>query len=474
MKQQRLTFLHTNDSHSSFEQELRLGSLIRRRRAELRAEGVPVLLVDGGDHVDMSVLECMATDGQLNLDLHAALAYDAAGVGNNELMRFSLERVRELSLSSQVPWLLANLREQDGSLIGGMRESLLLDAGGVQVGFVGITDQVGTTYEEFVGLQNTDTVTTVREIATNLRAAGADLIVVLSHAGLNQDLALAPQWTGLVDVIVGAHTHDALHEPQLESGVWIVQAGAYARLLGELHLELDLDAPAGQKIVTATGQLLPVEADEAPDAELAAIYQLAVAHVEKKMSEVLTTLEAPLSHDRLIQELATTMREFYGVELGMMFGAVAVEGFPAGPVTVGDVLRNLQSLVNVSKIEFQGQQLLGLLYERNDPAYYARIKFGNGIRPKSGVPVGRIFFDGLTWDEQEGAITNVRVNGEPLEHDRWYTVGGGEHLAHVETLYYPSLAGAKLLHVDDYYYVKDAFVAYLRQSNVQTEQEVSS
>jgi 5'-nucleotidase len=462
---QRLTILHTNDVHSYFEAELRLASVLRRRRAELQAEGVPVLLLDGGDHVDMSVLECMATQGQLNLDLRAALAYDAAGVGNNELMRFSLERVREMSQTTQVPWLLANLREADGSLIGGMRESLLLEAGGVKVGLVGITDQLDDTYEQLMGLRNVDTVAAVRELAADLRTAGADLIVVLSHCGLNHDLEFAPHWSGLVDVIVGAHTHDALHEPLSESGVWIVQAGAYARLLGELHLELDLAQPAGQKIVHAAGGLLPIEADEAPDAELADIYNRAAAIVEEKMSEVLVTLDAPLSHEDLIQQLATTMREFYGVELGAMFGAVAVEGYPAGPVTVGDVLRNCLSLVNVSKIEFQGKQLLGLIRERQDPDCYARIKIGGGIRPKGGVPVGRIQFDGLTWDEQDGEVRNVLVNGEPLDLERWYTVGSGEHMAYAESLYYPSLAGAKLLHVDDYYYVKDAYIEFLRKMN---------
>ncbi|MBL0385193.1 bifunctional metallophosphatase/5'-nucleotidase [Tumebacillus sp. ITR2] len=464
-----LTFLHTNDIHSSFTQELKLASLLRQKRADLRAQGRPVLVVDGGDHLDMAVMECLFTNGQLNLDLHDALGYDAAAVGNNEGLRFSLERIREMSHATRVPWLLANVRESDGSLIGGMRDALLLDASGIQVGLIGITDQFGTIYEDLMPLKNVDTITTVQSLAENLRSRGADLIVVLSHAGLPQDIELAQSVTGDIDLIIGGHSHDALHEPQHHAGIWVVQTGSHARFLGELHLELDLTQPTGQKITRATGTLHPIEEDMTPDEELNAIYQAAQTQVQQKMSEVLCVLDNPLEHVELVQRIAKAMRTFYQAELGMMFGAVAIEGFPAGPIQVGDIYRNLMSLVNVAHFEFQGKQLLGLLHERNNPDYYAHPKYGNGIRPK-GLPIGKLQFDGLTWTELDGTISNVQVNGEPLDLDRWYTVGGGEHLGYVETLLYPSLAGAKILHVDDYYYVKDAFVEYLRhQKNTSLE-----
>lgn len=465
---QSLTFLHTNDIHSSFEQEVKVARVIRRRRDELQAAGMPVLLVDGGDHVDMSVLECMGTAGQLNLDLHDALGYVAAAVGNNELSRFSKEQIIALSRTSKVPWLLANLREADGSTLGGMCESLLVQAGSIKVGFTGTTDQLDNVYESFMGLKSVDTAATVREIAHDLRGQGADLIVVLSHNGLNQDRELAKQWGGIVDVIIGGHTHDALYEPIVESGVVIVQAGSHGRLLGELQLELDLSAEVGHKIVRFEGQLHPVDADVEPDEEALAIYQQAVQQVEANMSEVLCTLDVPLSHAELVTWLAKAMRHHYeDAELGMMFGAVAVDGLPAGPLRLGDVYQCCRSLVCIAKLGFQGKQLLGLLHERQDPAIYTRRKYGNGLRPKD-LPVGRLYFDGLTWEEQDGAITNVRVNGEPLDLERWYIVGGGEHLHYADTLFYPSLEGSKLLHVDDYFYVKDAFVDHLR--NLRTKE----
>ncbi|KEO84885.1 bifunctional metallophosphatase/5'-nucleotidase [Tumebacillus flagellatus] len=457
-----LTILHTNDIHSNFAHELKLAGLLREKRNSLRAAGVPVLVVDGGDHLDISILECQATDGQLNLDLHAALGYHAAAVGNNELSRFTLEQIRGLSRASRVPWLLANVVEGDGSPIGGMQEALLLDLDGIKIGLTGITDQFGTFYEDALHVKNADTVTAVRTQAERLRAQGADLVVLLSHAGLNQDQELAPRLAGHVDLIIGAHTHDALHEPLHEAGVWIAQAGAMARFLGELTLELDLQAAPGQTITSLQGCLHPVEEDMLPDAELQQIYEDAQSVIEAKISEVLGVLETPVSHDELIAHLAAVMRDYYQAELGMMFGAVAVAGFPAGPLTVGDIYRNLMSLVNVTKFEFQGKQLLGLLHERNNPDIYNRHKIGGGVRPKEGLPVGKIQFDGLTWDERDREITNCRVNGEPLDPERWYTVGGGEHLGYADSLYYPSLEGSKILHVDDYTYVKDAYIAHIR------------
>jgi 5'-nucleotidase len=252
-----LTLLHTNDLHSQYDAWLRVATVLRRRRAELQAAGHAVLVVDGGDHLDMSVPECMATGGRLNLKQIEELGYHAMAVGNNELIRFTPDQVRTLSTDSAVPWLLTNLREQDGSLVGGMFDRLLLDFGdGLKVGLTGITDLFGDLYESSMGLKNAPTADSVRAAAEAMRTDGATLVVLLSHAGYQQDLELALQISGAVDVIVGGHSHTVLHEPVTESGVVIAQAGSHGRFVGELHLELDEESGA---IVRCTGELLPVE-----------------------------------------------------------------------------------------------------------------------------------------------------------------------------------------------------------------------
>ncbi|MGB8955870.1 MAG: bifunctional UDP-sugar hydrolase/5'-nucleotidase [Tumebacillaceae bacterium] len=456
-----LTILHTNDLHSTYSQWLRLAVEVRRRKKELEAQGRPMLLLEGGDHLDMSVVECLLTEGQVNLDMYAELGYQATAVGNNELMRFTLDQVRAISGRSTVPWVLANLREINGATVGGMKASVKVDLGdGLIAGVIGITDLFGDLYENYLGLKNTDTVATVREEATRLRSEGASVIVLLSHAGMKQDQEqLAPSLSGMVDVIVGGHSHTVLQEPITQSGVIIVQAGALGRFLGELTLELD---EATGKVVGHEGKLHPID----PEGPTDVVQEEILAHwqtvVESKLNEVLVTLDTPLSHTDLIRELAVVMRDFYQADLGAMFGATAQSGFPAGPVTVGDVYQVLQSFVCVSKLEMKGSQLPGLLQEARNPEITERQIFGLGIRPK-GLPIGTIEFAGLTYDEVDGEFVNLRVNGEPLDPERTYSVGGGEHLSDAKACGYPSLEGTKMTHVDDYYYVKDAYIESLRR-----------
>ena len=58
-----------------------------------------------------------------------------------------------------------------------------------------------------------------------------DAVVVLSHLGYRQDLALAASVPG-IDLILGAHTHTLLHEPEKIGSTWICQGGSHARFYG--------------------------------------------------------------------------------------------------------------------------------------------------------------------------------------------------------------------------------------------------
>ena len=71
-----------------------------------------------------------------------------------------------------------------------------------------------------------------------LQGAGADLIVCVSHSGLDEDSALAATVPG-IDVIISGHTHEKTETGPITVGsTLIVQAGGYTRYLGVLDLDL--------------------------------------------------------------------------------------------------------------------------------------------------------------------------------------------------------------------------------------------
>src|SRR5690349_14276060 len=109
-----LTLLHTNDLHAHYDNATRVAAFLKARRDELEDAGTQVLLLDGGDHLDMSQLDCLGTTGQLSLDFLANIGYHAMTAGNNELLRCTPEQIDNLSRATKVPWLLNNLRDSEG------------------------------------------------------------------------------------------------------------------------------------------------------------------------------------------------------------------------------------------------------------------------------------------------------------------------------------------------------------------------
>ena len=66
---------------------------------------------------------------------------------------------------------------------------------------------------------------------------GCDLVIALSHCGLEEDLATAAASEGWLDVIQSAHAHVCFEKPLVENGVILMSSGCYAQNLGVLSLK---------------------------------------------------------------------------------------------------------------------------------------------------------------------------------------------------------------------------------------------
>ncbi|MEI5908031.1 bifunctional UDP-sugar hydrolase/5'-nucleotidase [Bacillus spongiae] len=459
-----LTIIHTNDLHGNYEQLLRQSAYIKNRISELKAQNESYLLLDGGDHLDMSINECLATNGDMHLDMLADVGYHAMSVGNNELLRSTPALIRELSLKSKVPWLLLNLVENDGNIIGGMKESLLVTlTNDVKVGLFGATDQFGNVYENKHDFRNRDTVTSIKKTVADLKQKGADIIVFLSHLGYDADVKIAKEVSGLVDVIVGAHTHTVLESPVEESGVIIVQAGSYGQYVGELRLILDIEN-SSNKIEGYEGNLSEIKLESDIDPSMEAILEKGRMETNEFLSEVLTVKDTPLLHKDVIQLMAEAVRDHWNAEIGLMYGGAAVAGLQSGNVTKGDVLNICKSMHSPVLIELKGEQILGLIKDSYKEEVSSKLVYGNGFRPH-GIPIGSLAFSGINWDYQDGVLSNVTVNRERLKEEKVYKIGTGTPMLYDEVCGYSSVKGNKLLDVGKTEMVKDVFISFLKKTN---------
>jgi sulfur-oxidizing protein SoxB len=118
----------------------------------------------------------------------------------------------------------------------------------------------------------------------------ADVIILLSHNGMDVDLKLASGISGL-DIIIGGHTHDAMPRPILVNNTWVTNAGSHGKFLAVLDLDI-----AGGRLRDMRYRLLPVFAN--------------LIEPDPEMQSLITRIRAPYLAE-LQQPLAVTDRLLY-------------------------------------------------------------------------------------------------------------------------------------------------------------------
>ena len=100
----------------------------------------------------------------------------------------------------------------------------------------------------------------VRRSVAEAREQGAQVVVLLSHNGFDVDAKLASRVEG-IDIILTAHTHDALPQPTRVGSTLLVASGSHGKFLSRLDVEVD-----GGRVRDVAYGLIPVLADAiAPD-----------------------------------------------------------------------------------------------------------------------------------------------------------------------------------------------------------------
>jgi len=178
----------------------------------------------------------------------------------------------------------------------------------------------------------------VQQLVDELRGKKVDLVVLLSHDGLEVDRKLASLVKG-IDVIVAAHTHDPLPQPLKVNNTLIVQAGSHGKYLGRL----DLEVTAG-KVARYEHKLYPVLSGHIPaDPAMEALVNRVHAPFEAMLGETLGVTESLLyrrdtfmgTFDELIVE---AIKDAYDPEVvfspGFRWGTTLL---PGDAITMKDV-----------------------------------------------------------------------------------------------------------------------------------------
>ncbi|PTX54483.1 sulfate thiol esterase SoxB [Litoreibacter ponti] len=256
----------------------------------IRADRPDAILLDGGDtwHGSYTTYKTQAQD---MVNVMNALAPDAMTFH----WEFTLGSDRVAELVEQLPFAALGQNifdaewDEPAELFPPYK---MFERGGTKIAVIGQAfpympiANPGWMFPEYsFGIRDENMAAMVEEV----RAAGAECVVVLSHNGFDVDKKMASVVPG-IDVILSGHTHDALPEPVVVGQTIIVPSGSNGKFVSRI----DLDIRDGQMMGYRT-KLIPIFSDViTPDAEVSALIDAQRAPYEAEMAEVIGQTESTL------------------------------------------------------------------------------------------------------------------------------------------------------------------------------------
>ncbi|MDZ7376958.1 MAG: metallophosphoesterase, partial [candidate division KSB1 bacterium] len=251
-----ITILHVNDMHGAFlpvtikdrdgNRERKLGGVLALNHyiKTIRNENHPTLLLNAGDFMTGSPICDIEYEGAFGgalVKFFNDIGFDGLTPGNHEF-DISVDNAQKLFDLCNFPVFSANLYHADGRLFT-KEPYQIYSKGNLAVGVIGtIVDDLPNYLnrpqrDQLVARPSAPIVDSLAKILDPL----TDLIVVLSHNGLQADSLLAVTVGPEVDVIIGGHSHHLLQKPAIVNRKIIVQAGSRWRDLGRLDLVVAAD-----------------------------------------------------------------------------------------------------------------------------------------------------------------------------------------------------------------------------------------
>src|SRR5512133_307751 len=402
-----------------------LATLVKR----LKASRPGALLLDGGDTWQGSATS-LWTNGQDMVDACKLLGVDVM-TGHWEFT-YGMERVKEIiekDFAGKVDFVAQNIRTTDfGDPV--FKPYVIREINGVPCAIIGqafpYTPIANPRYlmaDWAFGIQDDN----MQKMVDEARAKGAQVVVVLSHNGMDVDLKMASRGSGS-DAIMGGHTHDGMPVASVVSNkggkTIVTNAGSTSKFLAVM----DFDVKDG-KVRDFRYRLLPVFANMLPaDKEMDALINKIRAPYESKLAEKLAVTEGTLyrrgnlngSGDQLLLD---ALMDVQGAEIafspGFRWGTSLLAGQPITREWLMDMTATTYSYATVTPMT--GATIKTVLEDVCDNLFNPDPYYQQG---GDMVRVGGLQYSCNPTAPMGKRIDDMRLNGKPLEASRMYKVAG--------------------------------------------------
>ncbi|KUO69485.1 MAG: bifunctional metallophosphatase/5'-nucleotidase [Alphaproteobacteria bacterium BRH_c36] len=256
----------------------RIATVLNSIRAERSDK---VLFLDGGDTWQGSYTS-LKTKGADMVEVMNSLKPDAMTA--HWEFTYGIDRVKEIVDGLPFAFLGQNIfdNEWDEPAFPAMK---MFERGGVKVAVIGQALPylaIANPRWMFPRLSFGIREETLQQNVDAARTGGAELVVLLSHNGFDVDRKLAGRVSG-IDVILTAHTHDALPEPVIVGKTLLIASGSHGKFISRVDLDVQDGAVKGYQY-----KLIPIFSDViTPDKETTALVDKVRAPFEKELGTVL-------------------------------------------------------------------------------------------------------------------------------------------------------------------------------------------
>ena len=304
-----IQILHTNDLHASLDTAgyptdtkeerggwAQLKALMDKLTTDAAKDGIETVRLDAGDFSE-GTLNYFPEYGTLVFNAFHELKYDAAVFGNHDwLMGADSLDIAYGKSKFPFPILSANVQIKSG--MENLKDTIVphkqISRGGIKIGVFGLS----TSENFYKWIPNVDSkkndVKILKYTKCNYKLVKKeiallkednDVVIALTHIGVDEDQKLAKKTSG-IDLIIGGHSHTILKTATLVKDkdgneVPIVQTGANGNYVGRILLEVE----PGKRPVVKKYELVPVLHDGPKDSDMVKLVDQAEEKVKKLFSD---------------------------------------------------------------------------------------------------------------------------------------------------------------------------------------------
>ncbi len=417
-----LVLYHTSDGHGFYYPKNDRGG-VAALGAVLKQEKGPYLLLDSGDFAS-GTIEAKDSKGLSSIKLMNALKYDAAAVGNHEF-DYEDSGLNAMLNEADFAVLAANMTEKNsGQSPHGVLPYKIFEKGGIKTAIVGLANRhPGKPTKQYA---LTEPLAALDQALTEAEKYQPDVVVVLVHDSLidykNGVLPymgeIGTKFSGRVHIVLGGHAHK-IFQNEYVGDVLYVESGCYLKNVSKIIIQTDANTG---KFLSAKSELIALSVDKVgQDKDIAALAEeirtpgmdISLGKTTKDLSK---KPDAKNHRDTPLDNwMADIGRSYTQTDIFIHNSAGARTYVEAGEVTQRDLVNIFPFDDYLMKVTVDG-------------------KFLKKFVEAGLLPWNKYNYSGLSVSyrlNKAGEVTHLRlrVNGEPVQNNKLYTVGMNDYVA---------------------------------------------